>query len=71
MYRKVNAVEVIQQTKKDDFWVQTQVLLQIYILANVMIKNWAAVRNIPLLNDGDGKSSIYPPLLNISNYESI
>ena len=26
VYRKVNAVEEIQQTKKDDFWVQTQVL---------------------------------------------
>lgn len=25
VYRKVNAVEEIQQTKKDDFWVQTQV----------------------------------------------
>lgn len=30
VYRKVNAVEEIQQTNKDDFWFQAQVSLHIY-----------------------------------------
>ena len=37
VYRKVNAVEEIQQTKKDDFWLQTQVLPSIDLNGNPIL----------------------------------
>lgn len=42
VYRKVNAVEEIQQiqTKKDEFWLQTQVLLPIDLHGNPFFFLW-------------------------------